>query len=126
MNRDGLVFFGSGEIKRMTRIYVINKERRNWKRSQDFGPSERRTLTEPTRRYLMIVEDLELRVGLKQLFSTAPNGIQPHESGNDLFFYCIAGPSMRRKAKFENAIHYKLETSGLMKDPGKNLEILFP
>lgn len=111
----------------MSRIFVIDVERRNWpQRIKRDSPPASAPLSQPgvTRRYLMIVEEPKIRVILQKEFASAPNAVYPHESGKDFMFYCIAGPSCRRSKKLVESIFYKLRKNNLDERSLKAIEVV--
>jgi hypothetical protein len=104
----------------MSRIFVINSERRDWKRRYfDLSPERRIEPREVTRRYVLIVDQPEIREVIKKEFR-----VLPHESQKDYIFYCIARPHCRRTKEFVKAIFYKLKKNNLGNGNLQDLEVL--
>jgi hypothetical protein len=104
----------------MSRIYIIDAERRDWGKRLD----QSRGSVPVTRRYVMIVEDPRLREAVRTSFSDSPHAVHPHESGNPSIFYCIVGPSCRRPKQLVEALHYKLSKYPVEPARMQGLEIL--
>ena len=108
----------------MSRIFVIDAERRNWARRIRSRREGDVSVFAVTRRYLMIVEQPALRDVIHKEFSTFPNAIHPHESGKDFMFYCIAGPSCRRPKRLVDSLFHKLRKNDFPESELENLEVL--
>lgn len=109
---------------RMPRIFVINRERRDWsKRDRNFH-IERRHSNRLTRRYVMIIDDPEIREIIKKEFSVPPNAIVPHEQGEDFIFYFIAATATERISKLVSAIFYKLKKNNYTSEMLDQIEVL--
>jgi hypothetical protein len=107
------------------RVFVINKERRNWSRKDDDIREERRMSKGVSLRYLLIAADPALERAIKTEFSREPHAVYPHESGAESVFYCVAGGACAEEENFVRELFQRLEARRL-KDPilGK-LEVHF-
>lgn len=103
----------------MSRIFVINSERRDWKKILRMDRERRLTPREVTRRYTLIVDEPEFRDVIRKEFT-----VLPHESNKDYIFYCIARPHCRRAKEFVKALFYKLQKNNVAADRLAGLEIL--
>jgi hypothetical protein len=103
----------------MSRIFVINSERRDWKKILETAKERRETPQEVTRRYVLIVDEPEIREVIKKEFK-----VLPHESNKDYIFYCIARPHCRRAKEFVKTLFYKLQKNDIAADCLNQLEIL--
>ncbi|MBI2119803.1 MAG: hypothetical protein HYT97_09320 [Elusimicrobia bacterium] len=108
----------------MPRIFVINRERRDRSNKNRTIHTERRCSNIPTKRYVMIVDDPEIRKIIKKEFSAPPNAIVPHEQGKDFIFYFIASSSHERISKLVRAIFYKLKKNNVPAEMLDQVEIL--
>lgn len=117
----------------MSRLFVIDVERRNWaeriraaRRGNGNGDGNGNGVRPlgVTRRYLMIIEHPEIRDIIKREFNSSPHAIHPHESGNPFIFYCIAGPSCRRPKKLIDALQYKLRKNNVPESDISDLEVI--
>src|SRR2546423_921255 len=104
----------------MPRIFVIDAERRNWARRLKTRKSSD-AVSAVTRRYLIITESENLRKIIWKEFSGSPNAIVPHESGREMLFYCIAGPSCRRPKRLVSSLLHKLKKNHIAID---SMEVL--
>lgn len=103
----------------MSRIFVINSERRDWKKILRMDRERRLAPREVTRRYTLIVDEPEFREVIKREFM-----VLPHESNKDYIFYCIARPHCRRAKEFVKTIFYKLQKNNVDSGRLRELEIL--
>ena len=85
----------TSEGKGMFRIFVTASERRNWRPRIKRSIKRGEGVPPVTRRYLLFVEESELRGIIMKKFD-----VLPHESGKDDVFYCIAQPTYRRTVSF--------------------------
>jgi|SRR3989338_11560101 len=108
----------------MPRIFVINRERRDWSNKNQYIHTERRLSNILTRRYVMIVDDPEIREIIMKEFSVPPNAIYPHEQGKDFIFYFVAATATERISKLVSAIFYKLKKNNYPDEMFDQVEVL--
>ena len=72
------------------RIFVIDRERRDWAKKEHPNMIERRSSKDTTRRYLFIVSEPSLEKVVKEGCLSGSSRIYPHESGDEYIFYCVA------------------------------------
>ena len=108
----------------MSRILVIDAERRNWARRVRLERTDSGLNIAVTRRFLLIVEKPHLREIIFKEFSSFPNAVYPHESGHDDMFYCIVGPSCRRPKRLVDSLLYKLRKNQVPSEEIEKLQVV--